>query len=48
MRLFLAFLFGSMLLGVWELRGGPEWRMRWIVPACALVAVAFSSLRFVS
>ncbi len=45
MKLLLAFMFGVMVLSVWELRGGPKWHTPVVVATCAVVALAFSLQR---
>jgi hypothetical protein len=47
MQLLLAFMFGALALSIWELRGGPEWRVPLVLGTCAVVAVGFLSLRVV-
>ncbi len=42
MKLLLAFMFGVVLLSIWEVKGGPKWRTPVVVAACAVVALAFS------
>ena len=47
MNVLVGFMFGVLLLSVWELRGGPKWRTPVVVATCAVVAFAFMSLRLV-
>jgi hypothetical protein len=47
MPLLLAFMFGVMLLSVWELRGGPKWRTPVVLVTCAVISLAFLSQRVV-
>ena len=47
MKFLLAFMFGVVVLSIWELRGGPKWRTPVVLAACAVVALAFMSLRVV-
>jgi hypothetical protein len=45
MQLLLAFLFGVVLLSIWELRGGPRWRTPWVVVTCVVVSLAYLSFQ---
>lgn len=47
MELLLAFMFGVMLLSVWEIRGGPKWRTPVVLGTCAVISLAFLSQRVV-
>lgn len=47
MQLFILFMFGVLLIAAWEVRGDRHVRMRYVLAACAVFAVAFSSLRVV-
>ena len=47
MQFLLAVMLGVVLLSVWELRGGPRWRIPVVVATCALISLAFLSLRVV-
>ena len=47
MQLLLAFMFGVMLLSIWEIRGGPKWRTPVVLATCAVLSLAFLSLRVV-
>jgi hypothetical protein len=45
MVLLLAFLFGVVILSVWEFHGGPRWRAPVTIGTCVVVALAFLSQR---
>lgn len=47
MELFILFIFGVLLLSVWEMRGGPRWRVPVVWITCAVIAFAFTSQRVV-
>lgn len=47
MQIFLAFMFGVVLLSAWEVRGGPRWRPLAVLATCAVLAAAFTSQSFV-
>jgi|tagenome__1003787_1003787.scaffolds.fasta_scaffold9829218_1 hypothetical protein len=47
MLLLLAFMFGVILLTIWELRGGPRWRAPLVIATCAVLSLAFLSQRVV-
>lgn len=47
MELFVAFMFGVLLLSMWELRGGPRWRSSVVLVGCAVLAVTYMSQRVV-
>ncbi|HWL42375.1 MAG TPA: hypothetical protein VNQ73_05480 [Ilumatobacter sp.] len=47
MQLFIVFMFGVLCCSAWELRASRHIRTRYIVLACAVLAVGFSSLRVV-
>jgi hypothetical protein len=46
-KLLIAFMFGVVFLSAFEFRGGPKWRTPVVLVTCALIAVAFTSLRVV-
>ncbi len=39
------FVAGVIALSIWELRGGPRWRLPVVILACACLAVLFMSQR---
>jgi hypothetical protein len=45
MILLLGFMFGVIVLSLWEYRGGPRWRTPVALVACAIVGFAFLSQR---
>lgn len=47
MQLFILFMFGVLLLAAWEVRGSRQVPARYLVAVCAVIAVAFTSLRVV-
>lgn len=47
MQLLLGFMFGAVLLSVWELRGGPRWRTPIVVASCAVISLAYLFQRVV-
>ena len=48
MKFLLAFMFGAVVLSIWEVRGGPRWRTPVVVAGCAVFALVFTSLRLVT
>jgi hypothetical protein len=43
--LLLGFVFGVVVLSMWELHGGPRWRTPAVLVGCAVVALAYLSQR---